>query len=483
MTSSDLLVMDQKLPVSDSTASVPDDLQQPADDSTVELKAQIKVLQERLEEAEAALKRLQDSSAHDLNTISMQREKIMELEGIISKQKMTISNQSKAISQPPKMGVSMPQYLQTPSHLAPAASAMHAPASSCSPASHSHQPEALHNPVNTFFTVNKALEMSDCKTRNKSSHACVICHPVNSETNTWMLSVKFQNLFSRSYIFGQTYTNFPSIRCDSQLGSEIKEYLMTISDKLHASTLTGNPTTRFCMVAKAINVYLVHKILQITVAEGFDAAMDSKIAKFQECLGPDTVPAVRHLLLTAIAHQVQAAVEKPDFARFIHNKVCSHTERLWQLIHSFTQDPLYQSAWTDLAGIITEAHTLAIEMFSLPLEYDLEFPAVNTGFNPTNMVNCDMFIGGDPEQLKNNTCVRLGITPMVKIRDNSTAPPEIRVAGFASVLLRPPPRRHTQLITQHSLKGDRTEAFLVSEGMDAKQKKTDRKDKGKEVKK
>jgi hypothetical protein len=102
----------------------------------------------------------------------------------------------------------------------------------------------------------------------------------------------------------------------------------------------------------------------------------------------------------------------------------------------------------ELRGIISEAQTLAVDLYSLPLEWEFSFPAVNEIFDPAIMVSCDQFVRENPEALKRNNRVRLGVTPAISIRDNSIpVPADVRVVGFANVLLRPPPRRYTQLVS------------------------------------
>ena len=160
---------------------------------------------------------------------------------------------------------------------------------------------------------------------------------------------------------------------------------------------------------------------------------------------------VRHSLLIAMAHHIQAVVNKPKFSEFNKNNTHSYMDKLWMLIGPLTHDPLnqHQVVWVDLHDILTEAQALAIDLYSLPFEYSFKFHAVNDIFEPGSMVNCDQFNDGGPQTLKkDNTLVRLGVTPTIRISDNSTSPADVRLVGLAKVLLRPPPRRYTQLIRE-----------------------------------
>lgn len=77
-------------------------------------------------------------------------------------------------------------------------------------------------------------------------------------------------------------------------------------------------------------------------------------------------------------------------------------------------------------------------MYSVPFEYRFEFPVVNEAFDPVTMVNSDAFVTGNPMALAASDCrVRLGITPVVRARDNSDCEMGVvRVMSLGSVLLR-----------------------------------------------
>ncbi|KAE8142606.1 hypothetical protein BDV38DRAFT_278127 [Aspergillus pseudotamarii] len=438
-----------------------------------QLQTRVKATQEKLEEVEAALNCCREYSAQDIETISRQRVKIFELEDLVQKQKTTISNQSKAIANPKRIRtcqptIPMPIIPPTPTQQRPI---VRSPCSNTPLSASPYTSSVLTLPPPTFDLAastpqGKLLSLEENSKTSLSRKRCgfpkSICSlgsSFDAETLIRLISTRLQSLFSKTQTFGHMYTNFPSIQFDSQLNPWVKEYVMNISDKIHASTLLGNPCTRLCVVAKAINFYLVHHILQPIVVRGFDAQMDMEIKQIQKHLAIDTPVVVRHSLLIAMAHHIQAVVNKPKFSEFNKNNMHSYMDKLWMLIGPLTHDPLnqHQVVWVDLHDILTEAQALAIDLYSLPFEYRFKFPAVNDIFEPGSMVNCDQFNDGGPQTLKkDNTLVRLGVTPTIRISDNSTSPADIRLVGLAKVLLRPPPRRYTQLIREMRAKRDFT---------------------------
>lgn len=63
---------------------------------------------------------------------------------------------------------------------------------------------------------------------------------------------------------------------------------MSVSDRQGASSLLGSPATRFFLVAKAINAFLVHDVLKVTIIKGFDAQADMEIGGIKKQLFPGT---------------------------------------------------------------------------------------------------------------------------------------------------------------------------------------------------
>ncbi|KAL4912805.1 hypothetical protein BDW62DRAFT_216029 [Aspergillus aurantiobrunneus] len=257
-------------------------------------------------------------------------------------------------------------------------------------------------------------------------------------------STRFLALMRRSEIFGQAHASLPNIFVDSHLDEDVKDYLMAISSRAQASVLVGNAATRGFFVAKAINWYLVEKILKITVIKGFDASVDLEISEIQKQMTSDTPILVRHLMLTAMATHVTTFSKSPNFGEFTHQKIHYHLSKLWKYIGPLGHDSTNQngSMWIDLNTIIAEALFLAIDMYSVPLEYRFEFPEPSEPFDTSTMINRDPYALGDPLVLQNSDArVRLGITPIVRVRNNSQSPGSVNLMYLGHVLLKAPRKK------------------------------------------
>ncbi|OJJ34845.1 hypothetical protein ASPWEDRAFT_39948 [Aspergillus wentii DTO 134E9] len=139
-------------------------------------------------------------------------------------------------------------------------------------------------------------------------------------------------------------------------------------------------------------------------------------------------------------NQVKSLKCQPGFGEFCLRRAHEHASKLWHLVGPFTLDSNVQ-AWSDLCAIIINAQTLSIEMYSVPFEYKTYFSESNEPFDPATMINRDTFITGDPQVLKkDDNKVRLGITPEIRIRNNSAHANYIKLVYMANVLLRPAPK-------------------------------------------
>ncbi|KAL4951502.1 hypothetical protein BDW69DRAFT_169851 [Aspergillus filifer] len=258
-------------------------------------------------------------------------------------------------------------------------------------------------------------------------------------------STRFQALMRMSEVFGQTHASIPNIYNDSHMDDTVKEYLMAISCRSRTSHLLEDAATRGFLVAKAINWYLVEMVLKIDVITGFDASVDGEIEQVQRQMAfSSEIPLIRHLMLTAIATHVTTVSMAPTFPSFISQKTTHHLTKLWPYIAPLGHDAHQNSPmWADLHAIVAEAHALAVNMLSMPLEYRFEFPEQAEPFDPSTMINRDPYVHGDPQALKNSpeTRVRLGVTPTVRIRDSSKSGANVNLMYLGHVLLKQPPRK------------------------------------------
>ncbi|KAL2802472.1 hypothetical protein BJX63DRAFT_415001 [Aspergillus granulosus] len=259
-----------------------------------------------------------------------------------------------------------------------------------------------------------------------------------------LFSTRFVGLMQLAEIFGKSHASLPNIFIHSHLDDRVKDYLAAISSRSQASVLIGNTATRGFLVAKAISYYLVHHVLTTSAIKGFDLSIDLDLDQIEEQMITQPPASVRHLMLTARTTHLTTLSQRPNFAELSQHKIQNHFHRLWKLIGPLSHDPSNQrgQVWTDLTQIITYAQSLAIDMYSVPLEYKFEYPESGRPFDPLTMINRDPYAYENLHTLKgSDTRVRLGITPIVRVRNNAQSPGEVKLIYLGHVLLEMPSKQ------------------------------------------
>ncbi|KAL4970341.1 uncharacterized protein BDV14DRAFT_195036 [Aspergillus stella-maris] len=457
----------------------------------------IEQLRRELEDAHQRIER-------DTGLIDNLHEKVTELEELVRKQRITINTQSRAISdrrvvrksqQQQQSSVSMGMYPMTPSHHYPVHQCQYlgsgASGVSCSSAStcvgngtstlHSNAfspfeaqalaqaqiqtPQSVRSteahcstifdqpppkfeipstayPAHTSLAIPSIVKRKESKdvfspmapSSNNGVITPALSAPISPDHHKEMagFSTRFQALMRMSEVFGQTHASIPNIYNDSHMEDTAKEYLMAISCRSRTSHLLEDAATRGFLVAKAINWYLVEMVLKVDVITGFDTSVDGEIEQIQ-----------RQMAFSS-ANNVKIVSKAPTFSSFISQKTTHHLTKLWPYIAPLGHDAHQNSSmWADLHAIVAEAHALAVNMLSIPLEYRFEFPEQAEPFDPSTMINRDPYVHGDPQALKNTpeTRVRLGVTPTVRIRDSSKSGENVNLMYLGHVLLKQPPRK------------------------------------------
>lgn len=280
--------------------------------------------------------KLEDSRAHiaqDTVLIGGLQEKVVELQALVQKQKVTISNQSKTISDPRiirKQSQQQQQQQQVPGCGNGAVTPMtpqrhgqgqcqglspfespYSTGSGFSGASGASGAGVEYSPPPPMFDINGngfvPQFSGQCRGQplpgvnplplpsiwdplawsNGNPYAVAYLDPTTCISE---FSSRLRELWTKTELFGQVHANVPSIYKDSHLDKRVKEYIMSVSDRQGASSLLGSPATRFFLVAKAINAFLVRDVLKVTVIKGFDAQADMEIGGIKKQLFPGTSP-------------------------------------------------------------------------------------------------------------------------------------------------------------------------------------------------
>ncbi|PGH15890.1 hypothetical protein AJ79_02057 [Helicocarpus griseus UAMH5409] len=253
----------------------------------------------------------------------------------------------------------------------------------------------------------------------------------------------YNNLFQKVEAFTKMYVNAPNGKYDSMINPASMAHLVKSSHANLVSGFLSDPTTRYVLLIKAMNLYIVENVLKLSVIRGFDSTADSEISQLIGILYPNAPAVVRALIRQGVSRQVNRIRNDPLFSQFFNKRKSENASALFSLI-----EPLVErnqpGVWTDFSDVIEEAYNLALMMYSGPYEFDHDFPKVGEFFDLQLMFNRDMNLvgaGGDAHtMMKNGYRVKLGVTPTIYFRSNASAVDEpVLLMTMASVLVTPGP--------------------------------------------
>jgi hypothetical protein len=151
------------------------------------------------------------------------------------------------------------------------------------------------------------------------------------------------------------------------------------------------------------------------------------------------------MMLQAASNQVTRLKCVPGFSDFCTRLRKSHTKSIWEdtkfLIHGNVADVACPAGHA-LEELVAEVHNLAVDYYSTPYDLRFHFPECGERFDPGQMVNIDPWgIGHASGSFRGQPKVKMSITPVTRIGDNSLIPPRLRVVNSAQVIMRVPDRQ------------------------------------------
>lgn len=134
---------------------------------------------------------------------------------------------------------------------------------------------------------------------------------------------------------------------------------------------------------------------------------------------------------------MDVAKRKPDFPYFCQSKAQVYLAELWQKVAPLTFPPA-PYACQELSAIVSLAQTIAVDMYSLPLEYKLKFAQPEDPFSRARMVDRSPVTSRNmdtSQQADARATVSLGISPTFRVWNGAQEMRVGRRANLGNVLL------------------------------------------------
>ena len=227
----------------------------------------------------------------------------------------------------------------------------------------------------------------------------------------------FSKLMNLAQLYAFNHVNTPSTHKDNGMPKAIKERLLKAASPTTAFTLMSTPYTRFYLVTKVIVQWLLKNVFKYDAFSGLDHKIDSQIDGLRASIYHSTPAQVHFQILTNIAQQITQLARHTKFEDYLQHVARERSSQLWAVVKPMMHQKTARD-WEDLLTLVTEAHKIAVKMFSCADEFRFEIPPVGTQFQPEIMMARDHH-QGDQQQDRGTPTIRLGITPHVTVRSYS----------------------------------------------------------------
>lgn len=141
---------------------------------------------------------------------------------------------------------------------------------------------------------------------------------------------------------------------------------------------------------------------------------------------------MKQALLAAITRQIDTVKDRADFGQICQALQNDHLERLWSVVGPVMRPSLVIAAHDSLKQIVTDAHTMALNLHSAPYEIRFYFPEPHEDFDPSTMILTDP---AESSASMNVQKVRLGVTPVTWMGDYSQQRPRVQMISKSRVIV------------------------------------------------
>jgi hypothetical protein len=276
------------------------------------LKSRLGQVDDELQSTVAELRQSHRQVEKDAGIITSLQEKIMELEDLNRKQKMTIANQSRAISDPnlslrnrrsfapanistvaaQQYAVHETAYEGLPSSAgsrlmnmfeSPSYAGYNASMPGGWPVgSHSPMPLMGPQPSTEPYPMYQYGIPSSRPSIPMTPSATTSYAAFDYETRATEFGARFKAIWVKTEVFARTFVSQPSLGADNEKKPEPKGRIWHGLDVRIPSILLNSPTTRPLYLAKIVNFLIVRDVMKYTaVIKGYDSLVDNEMMKIK----------------------------------------------------------------------------------------------------------------------------------------------------------------------------------------------------------
>lgn len=242
----------------------------------------------------------------------------------------------------------------------------------------------------------------------------------------------FKEIFTMAEKWCMAYASIPNLENERKIQSSMSvlwDFMMNCTypnsrpdSNVHVSTLLQDSKARFSFCERMMITYFTTAILVLEEFEAFSPDTAATLRACKEALNERGLASeVRRNVVLQYSKLVEDISKHPSFAAYQSMRVAFHSTKLRAILGPLLNThAVRNTAGVDLGRIVKRVWDLSVAIYTSYMTFQIYFPETNSKFNAATMFAKDQ-PGEDQTQLQfNQLRLKLVITPVITLRDDST---------------------------------------------------------------
>jgi hypothetical protein len=242
----------------------------------------------------------------------------------------------------------------------------------------------------------------------------------------------FKDIFSMAEKWCMAYASIPNLDNERKVQSTMPvlwDFMMNCTypnsrpdSNVHVSTLLQDSKARFSFCQRMMITYFTTAVLVLEEFEAFSPDTAASLCACKEALNERGLASeVRRNVVLQYSKLLEQISQHPSFAAYQSMRITFHSTKLRGILGPLLNThAVRNTAGVDLGRIVKRVWDLSVSIYTSFMTFQIYFPETNSKFNAATMYAKDQ-PGEDQTQLQfNQLRLKLVITPVITLRDDST---------------------------------------------------------------
>jgi len=269
------------------------------------------------------------------------------------------------------------------------------------------------------------------------SHQMVVHQkPTSSGQSKFELASKYEQDFKEIFAMAEkwcvAYASIPNLESERKIQNTMPvlwDFMMNCTypnsrpdSNVHVSTLLQDSKARFSFCERMMITYFTTAVLVLEEFEAFSPDTAASLRSWREALNQRGLASeIRRSVVLQYSKLLEEIAQHPSYAAYQNMRITFHSTKLRGILGPLLNThAVRNTAGVDLGRIVKRVWDLSVAIHTSYMTFQIYFPETNSKFNAATMWAKDQ-PGEDQTQLQfNQLRLKLVITPVITVRDDST---------------------------------------------------------------